>query len=131
MAGTSLVALRWTLSRLSLSLLVLGDHITEAYSRWGRTRDLNRSVSDCASRFLNVCLMQPNTLFALDTCVLMCCENVSLLSMMTPRSFSSDVVAIVWREPVVSFHVVRVLWVLVSQVQCFTFVWVELHLHLV
>ena len=96
---TSRVALCWTFSMESFSLLVCGDHITDAYSRWGLIRLLYNKLNEFWSMYLKVCYREPKTALALLTCAWMWAENDRLLSMCTPRSFSSVVAAISCNMP--------------------------------
>ena len=70
------------------SFLYIGAQIDVAYSRCGRTRDLNKFRNISLSINVKVLNMSPTIWLAFDTFVLMCSVKVSLLSNMTPKSFS-------------------------------------------
>ena len=73
-----------------MSFLKTGDHTQDAYSMFGRTIDLKRLRNISLSMYVNVRNMRPKFLFATLILVLMCFENVSLLSIITPRSFATS-----------------------------------------
>ena len=85
---TNLVARRWTFSIWIASFLYIGAQIVVAYSRCGRTRDLNRFRNISLSINVNVLNMSPTIWFAFFTLLLICSVKFNLLSKVTPRSFS-------------------------------------------
>ena len=85
---TSFVARLCSFSRAILSFLKTGDHTDDAYSKCVRTKDLNKFKKMSLSRYVKVRNMSPRFLLAVLILELICFVNVSVLSTMTPRSFS-------------------------------------------
>ena len=75
------VARLWTFSMAIDSFLCITDHTALPYSRCGRTK-LSLSI------LVNVLRIRPSTRFAFLVDEAICVWNLSLLSTITPRSFS-------------------------------------------
>ena len=88
---TSFVARLCTFSIATLSFLNTGHHTVDAYSKWGRTNDLNKFKHISLSMQVKVLNISPRFLFAILILEFICLVNVSLLSIMTPRSFYDSI----------------------------------------
>ena len=95
-ALTNLVARRCIFSNAILSFWYSGDHTTVAYSRWGLTRDFYNVRKISVSRNVNILKMMPKFLLAKLTFDVMWSLKVSLLSIMTPKSFSLATFSMTW-----------------------------------
>ena len=69
-------------------ILYIGVQIVVAYPRCRQTRDLNKFRNISLSIKVKVLNLSPTILLAFVTLVLICSVKVSLLSNITPKSFS-------------------------------------------
>ena len=87
--GNMFVARRWTFSGAIQSFLYVTGQTLDTYSRWDLACDLKRCRNESLFRYKKFFLIIPRFLFAVLTQYWICNENLSLLSKVTPKSFSS------------------------------------------
>ena len=72
----------------------IGHHTDDVYSKCGRTNDLNKFKNMSLSMYVKVLNIGPRFLFGILILDMICLVYVSLLSTMTPRSFSDSTFSI-------------------------------------